>query len=107
MQKWNILESKKMELDSAQSSKNRAYLSCNTPHFIVFAKKTTRKHDKTHSAFSFRKKCIKNLMGRIQFVRSLYCFHSGYLGVRKQRVPHRSMRFSLVMMRVANTLDHT
>ena len=83
MQKWNILESKKMELDSAQSSKNRAYLSCNTPHFIVFAKKTTIKHDITHSAFSFRKKCKKNLMGRIQFVRSLYCFHSGYLGVRK------------------------
>lgn len=38
-----------------------------------------------------------NLMGRIQFVRCLYASHSGY----------RSIRFSFVMILVANTLVHT
>ena len=107
MQINSIPESKKLELASAQSSKNRAYMSCNTLHYARFVEKTTRKLEQNHSAFSFRKKCNRNLMGRIQFVLSLYCFHSGYLVVRRGCLSYRSMRFSLVMMRVANTLDHT
>ena len=50
-----------------------------------------------HSLFSLSKKCKMNLMGRMQFVRFLYASHSGY----------RSIHFSFVMIRVANTLVHT
>ena len=46
-------------------------------------------------------------MGRIASVRCLYSFHPGYLVIIHSADSHLSILFSFVMIRVANTVDHT